>query len=180
LVFSVFTLALYGIRIRAKSPTAEVKKGERPATFIAKARAVEAANYFSVSKTAISLWSEFVASLLGHVRHIEANSDLFWGRPVNTESPLPVRETHSVFRRRAQIVRPSESTVEIQPKLQPALLSLRRELFRAITAQAENLLSATRITPASGPHRTRYSGIDNAFRVTSGRISRSTQVKGRE
>jgi hypothetical protein len=96
LVFSVFTLALYGIRIRAKSPTAEVKKGERPATFIAKARAVEAANYFSVSKTAISLWSEFVASLLGHVRHIEANGDLFWGRPANTESPFPVRETHSV------------------------------------------------------------------------------------
>ena len=114
------------------------------------------------------------------MRHIEANGDLFLGRPANTESPFPVRETHSVFRRRAQIVRPSESTVEIQPKLQPALLSLRRELFRAITAQAENLLSATRITPASGPHRTRYSGIDNAFRVTSGRISRSTQVKGRE
>jgi hypothetical protein len=40
-----------------------------------------------ISKTAIPPWSEFLASLLGHVRHIEANRDLFFGPSANTESP---------------------------------------------------------------------------------------------
>jgi hypothetical protein len=34
-----------------------------------------------ISKTAIPPWSEFLASLLGHVRHIEANGDLLLDNP---------------------------------------------------------------------------------------------------
>ena len=78
--FGVFTLPLYRHQNPCQVPNGRGKKG-RLATFIAKAIAFRQRIVSLLSKTAISLWSEFLASLLGHVRHIEANGDLFLGHP---------------------------------------------------------------------------------------------------
>jgi len=95
--------------------------------------------------------SEFLASSLSHVRHIEANGDLFLSHPQTQNRPLPVPQTQSAFHPLAQrkrfpssrcasaiqIVRPAESRADTQPQLQLALIYSRSTTPRT---SARNIL----------------------------------------
>ena len=59
-----------------------------------------------ISKTAISLWSEFLASLPGHVRRIEAHGDLFLSHPQTQNRPSRVHKRSQLFIRTHVFGRP--------------------------------------------------------------------------
>jgi hypothetical protein len=84
------------ISIRAKSPTAGIK-AEIVAIFILKPEAFRHRVISLISKTATPRWSEFLASSLSHVRHIEANGDLFLSHPQTQNRHLPVQQRAELF-----------------------------------------------------------------------------------
>jgi len=82
------------INIRAKSPTAGIK-AEIVAIFILKPEAFRHRVISLISKTATPPWSEFLASSLSHMRHIEANGDLFLSHP-QTQNRPPSSSTNAL------------------------------------------------------------------------------------